>query len=160
MLSERIRIFEEGFSQVKDALSRLLRSSDARAVLLIDRDGRVITNLGETGNLDLASFATLSAADFAATGQLANLLGEPEFSTLYHQGQREHIYYSLITQGIILALIFDDRTTLGLVRVRVKNTTAELARLFEVVFRKEAEAVPIPEEFSKEAEAEIERLFG
>lgn len=160
MLSERLRIFEEGFSQVKEALSRLLHSCDARAVMLIDRDGRIITNLGEVRGLDLTSFATLSAADFAATEQLANLLGETEFSTLYHQGQREHLYYSLVTQGIILALIFDDRTTLGLVKVRVKHTTAELARLFDMMFKKKAEAPQIPEEFSKEAEAEIERLFG
>lgn len=160
MTVNRIRIFEEGFSQIKGFLSNLLLSGDCRTVLLIDRDGRVITQEGETGKLDLSSFATLSAADFAATNQLASLLGEKEFSTLYHQGEQVNIYFSLITGGIILVVIFDERTTLGMVRIKVRRTVDELSRILEGFFEREKEKpTKLPEEFAKEAEREIEKFF-
>lgn len=160
MSIDRIRIFEEGFSQIKGSLNDLLLSGDCRSVLLIDRDGTVITQAGELGELDISSFATLSAADFAATNQLASLLGEKEFSTLYHQGERVNVYFSLITGGIILVVIFDERTTLGMVRIKVRKTAAELSQLLEGFFKKGKERVEkVPEEFAKEAEVEIEKFF-
>ncbi len=160
MRQERIRVFEEGFGAIKDALTRLARASDSKAVLIIDRDGRLITAIGDIGKIDLQSFATLSAADFAATAQLASLIGEPEFTTLFHQGVKEHIYFSTIAEGLILAVLFDQRTTLGLVRVRVKNTANELARLITNIFKKSDEKPEkMGEDFTKEAESELDKLF-
>ncbi|MCK4940648.1 roadblock/LC7 domain-containing protein, partial [candidate division WOR-3 bacterium] len=110
------------------------------------------------------SFATLSAADFAATSQLASLIGEKEFSTLFHQGEKENLYVSLIADRIILAVIFDKRTTLGLVRVKTKNTVAELENTFQTIFSKvEKETEPrkeIDDDFTRMAEEEIDKLFG
>ena len=160
MTINRIRIFEQGFSQIKGSLNNLLLTGDCRTVLLIDKDGRVITQEGELGKLDLSSFATLSAADFAATNQLASLLGEKEFSTVYHQGEKINIYFSLITGGIILVAIFDERTTLGMVRIKVRKTVNDLSQVLEGFFKKEREKpTKMPDEFAKEAEEEIEKFF-
>jgi predicted regulator of Ras-like GTPase activity (Roadblock/LC7/MglB family) len=160
MRQERIRVFEEGFGAIKDSLNKLMRASDAKAVLIIDRDGRLITAQGDVAKIDLSAFATLSAADFAATAQLASLIGEPEFTTLYHQGVKEHLYFSTIAEGLILAVLFDQRTTLGLVRVRVKNTANELARIMVNIFKKSDEKpVGFGDDFTREAENEIDKLF-
>ncbi len=163
MLAERMKIFEEGFGAIKESMERFLKQSDANIVLLIDKDGRLITTAGDIGGLDLASFASLAAADFSATSQLAMLIGEEDFDTLYHQGKRQHLYFTTVTEGIILAVIFDEKTTLGLVRVRIKNAKEELSKIFETVFKKEAETQAAPpeiEDLSKEIEDELDKLFG
>ncbi len=163
-MQEGISIFEEDFWAINEALNRLLQGTNARTVLLIDKAGQLITSSGDVTDLDTSSFATLSAADFAATGQLASLIGEREFSTLFHQGEKENIYVCIVANRVIVAVIFDQRTTLGLVRVRTKNTAVELERIFEDIFRKvEEEAEPTKEidsDFKRAAEEELDKLFG
>lgn len=163
-MHDRINIFEEDFWSINDALTRLLQGTHAKTILLIDREGQLITSSGDTSKMDTSSFATLSAADFAATSQLASLIGEKEFSTLFHQGEKENIYVSLVAGRVILAVIFDKRTTLGLVRVKTKNTVSELENTFQEIFNKvEKETEPkkdIDDEFTRMAEEEIDKLFG
>jgi predicted regulator of Ras-like GTPase activity (Roadblock/LC7/MglB family) len=163
-MQEGINIFEEDFWAISDALNRLLQGTNARAVLLIDKAGQLITSTGDITGLDTSSFATLSAADFAATSQLASLIGESEFSTLFHQGQREHLYVCLIANRVILAVIFDQRTNLGLIRVRTRNAVAELEKIFDAIFSKVERESEFPKEldadFTSAAEEELDKLFG
>lgn len=163
-MAESISFFEEDFWAINDALNRLLQGTNARTILLIDKAGQLITSSGDTTSLDTSSFATLSAADFAATSQLASLIGEKEFSTLFHQGEKENLYVCLIADRVILAVIFDQRTTLGLVRVKAKNTAAELEKIFEDIFSKLDRETEHPQEidsdFTKAAEEELDKLFG
>ncbi len=163
-MQEGITVFEEDFWAITDSLNRLLQGTNARTILLIDKAGQLITSSGDTTRLDTSSFATLSAADFAATGQLASLIGEREFSTLYHQGEKENIYVCLVADRVIVAVIFDQRTTLGLVRVKTKNTAAELEKIFTNIFNKlEKDAgasKEIDADFTKAAEEELDKLFG
>jgi len=77
----QINIFEEDFWSINDTLNRLLQGTHAKTILLIDREGQLITSTGDISKMDTSSFATLSAADFAATSQLASLIGEKQFST-------------------------------------------------------------------------------
>jgi predicted regulator of Ras-like GTPase activity (Roadblock/LC7/MglB family) len=163
-MQEGLNIFEDDFWQINDALNRLLQGTSARTILLIDKAGQLITSSGDTADLDTSSFATLSAADFAATSQLASLIGEKEFSTLFHQGEKENIYVCLIANRVILAVIFDQRTTLGLIRIKARNTASELEKIFTEIFTKlEHEASPAREldsDFTKAAEEELDKLFG
>lgn len=163
-MQEGINIFEEDFYAITDTLSRLLQGTNARTVLLIDKAGQLITSAGDTAKIDISSFATLSAADFAATSQLAALIGEKEFSTLFHQGEKENLYVCLIANRVILAVIFDQRTTLGLIRVKAKNTALELEKIFADIFSKLSKesggSKPIDMDFTKAAEEELDKLFG
>lgn len=156
-------IFEEEFWAIHESLDRLLKSTNVNTILLIDKAGQLITSAGDTANLDLSSFSSLSAADFAATNQLASIIGEKEFSTLFHQGERENIYISVVSQRVILAVLFDSRSTLGLVRVRVRQAAEELSKIFNRIFNKVEEQTKAPyldESFTKEAEDELDRLLG
>ncbi|KPJ50056.1 hypothetical protein AMJ40_04130 [candidate division TA06 bacterium DG_26] len=156
-------IFEEEFWAIHESLGRLLRSTNANTVLLIDKAGQLITSAGNTTDLDLSSFSSLSAADYAATSQLASLVGEREFSTIFHQGERENIYISVVGQKVILAVVFDSSSTLGLVRVRVRQAAEELTKIFSRIFNKVEEQSREPyldESFTKEAEDELDRLLG
>ena len=117
----------------------------------------------DTTGIYVPSFSTLAAADFAATSQLATLIGESEFSHLFHQGEKNSIYVTLVASKVILAVIFDNRTNLGLVRVRVKQAASELEAIFKRIYEKlESELgspLKLDEGFIEEAESELDNLF-
>jgi predicted regulator of Ras-like GTPase activity (Roadblock/LC7/MglB family) len=157
-------IFEEDYWAITNALEELLKSSHAQNVLLVDRTGQLIANAGEKVEFDIVSFASLCAADFEANYQLAKLVGEEDFSTLYHQGTKESMYLGKIVHGVVLVVLFDKRTTLGLVRLRVKRTLEELEGIIESLFEKieyrNEEYDAFDESFTEEVEAEIDNLFA
>lgn len=156
-------IFEDDYWAINSALDDLLRSSHARNVLLIDRTGQLVAQGGGDVGFDLTSFSSLCAADFEANYQLAKLIGEKDFSTLYHQGARESMYLGKIARGVVLVVLFDKRTTLGLVRLRVRKAVEELNQVIDGVYEKlefrNEEYDAIDASFTEEAEAEIDNLF-
>jgi len=153
--------FEIEFQAIKDCLEELCRETKSLSVMLIDKAGQLITSAGNVSSIDIPSFATLSAADFAATSNLADLIGEHDFSTLFHQGVRKSIYVSLIADKVILAIIFTKETTLGLVRIKVRKTAEKLGDMFNRIFDVlESEySGAVDDDFINEAETELDSLF-
>lgn len=165
MSYENLSIFEQDFWEINNSLNKLQTATNASALLLIDKAGQMITSVGNTSNIDLLSFASLSAADFAATSQLALLIGEDEFKEIFHQGKNENIYLTIILSRIILVAIFNKNTNLGLMRVRIKGTVTELENIFKAIFAKlQSGSQPQQQstfdaDFKKAAESEIDDLF-
>ena len=140
-------------------LQRLLHDSSARCALVVDRSGQLVTTVGERPNFDATAFATLTAADFSANDQLARLIGEADFSTLFHQGERESMLLADVARKVILVVLFDTRTTLGLVRLRMRPAVEELSRLLEAIFARAASPQTPRPAFLADADDEIDRLF-
>ena len=110
--------------------------------------------------MDTTSLASLVAGNVAATGGMAKLIGEREFPTLSHEGERESIHISVIGR-ILLVVVFDDRSSLGLVKLRSKQISQELAAAFaeierESEFSSGADALP----FDEITDEEIDSLFS
>ena len=105
-------------------------------MFLIDKNGQQIASAGEIEQFDTTSLASLTAGNVAATDGLAKLIGEREFSVLFHEGQQDHIHISIVAKRAILVVIFDDRSSLGLVRLRVKRASVDLEKIFEVMLQK------------------------
>src|SRR6266481_9192096 len=135
---------EDDFNAITEALNRFLYESQARCALLVDRAGQLVATVGEQPKFDPTAFATLTAADFSANDQLAKLIGETDFNSLFHQGEKESMYLADIARRVILVVLFDNRTTLGLVRLKMKQTVDELSRLFEAVFKRGADGASQP----------------
>jgi predicted regulator of Ras-like GTPase activity (Roadblock/LC7/MglB family) len=153
---------EEADSHRVDALlGALLAETGAERALLIDRTGQLIADAGAAPALDPTTFASLAAADFAANEQIAALLGERDFSSLYHQGARSSLYLSGVAGRAILAVVFAREVTLGMVRIKVRRALPALAALFQEVFaRPPARAqTRLAAGWAGEAELEIDRLF-
>src|SRR5580698_2497163 len=125
---------EDDYGAITQSLQRFLYESNARCALLVDRTGQLVTTVGEPPTFDPTAFATLTASDFSANDQLAKLIGENDFQSLFHQGEKESMYLADIARRVILVVLFDNRTTLGLVRLKMKQTVIELTQLFEQVF--------------------------
>jgi predicted regulator of Ras-like GTPase activity (Roadblock/LC7/MglB family) len=152
---------EDDFGAITKALERFLTDCNARCALLVDRTGQLVATVGQAPDFDPTAFATLTAADFSANDQLARMLGEPEFGALFHQGEKESMYLADIARRVILVVLFDNRTTLGLVKLRVRAAVGELNQVFTDMFGRTSTAGPQVETgFLGEAEDEIDKLFG
>jgi predicted regulator of Ras-like GTPase activity (Roadblock/LC7/MglB family) len=150
---------QDDFDGITRTLQRFLYDSNARCALLVDRTGQLVATVGEQPNFDPTAFATLTAADFSANDQLARLIGESDFNTLFHQGERESMYLADVARRVILVVLFDNRTTLGLVRLKMKQAVDELGKLFEQVFARERDAQQTRPNVLAGADDEIDRLF-
>jgi predicted regulator of Ras-like GTPase activity (Roadblock/LC7/MglB family) len=156
-------LYEEEFKHLEEALRRLRQEANAKAVFLIDKNGQQIASAGEIEQFDTTSLASLTAGNVAATDGLAKLIGEREFSVLFHEGQQDHIHISIVAKRAILVVIFDDRSSLGLVRLRVKRASAELEKIFEVMLQKGergAQGMAHASPFSEITDDDIDALFG
>jgi predicted regulator of Ras-like GTPase activity (Roadblock/LC7/MglB family) len=152
---------EEDAEKIRAILEHLLSEASARTALLVDRTGQMLATAGEQPEFDPVAFASLTAADFSANDQLARMLGEPEFGALFHQGEKESLYLADIARRVILVVRFDNRTTLGLVKLRVRSVVERLGVVFTEMFeRKDAKPPRVEAAFLGEAEDEIDKLFG
>jgi predicted regulator of Ras-like GTPase activity (Roadblock/LC7/MglB family) len=129
-------MFEEEQRLIQHASDRLAKDANALAVLVIDKNGQEIARSGQTDHLDVTSLSSLFAGNVAATGGIAKLLAEKEFSGQFHEGEKTNVHISLVAQRAILVVLFDQRSSLGLVRLRVKKASDELTRIFESVIAK------------------------
>jgi predicted regulator of Ras-like GTPase activity (Roadblock/LC7/MglB family) len=149
---------EEDFTAITKTLEAFLKESNARCALLVDRTGQLVATVGEKPKFDPTTFATLTAADFSANDQLAKLIGENDFQSLFHQGEKESMYLADIVRKVILVVLFDNRTTLGLVRLKMKEVVADLSKLFEAMFSRSASGTQKPSVLAG-ADDEIDKLF-
>ncbi len=156
-------LYEEEYNLVTDVVKRLVISANAKVVFLVDKNGQLITNSGQTEGIDTTSLASLTAGNIAATGGLAKLIGEKEFSILFHEGEKDNIHISIIAHRVILVVIFDEKSSLGLVRLRVKKTSEELEKIFEVIDSKagtETAGLGVDSPFAEITDDDIENLFS
>ena len=151
---------EDDFNAITQTLQRFLYDSNSRCALLVDRSGQLVATVGEQPTFDPTAFATLTAADFSANDQLAKLIGENDFQSLFHQGEKESMYLADVARRVILVVLFDNRTTLGLVRLKMKAVVDELATLFEGVFSRGTEGGQAAQpSLLAGADDEIDKLF-
>jgi len=157
-IPQQMVMYEEEFKQISALIMRLNREANSKAVFLVDKNGQLIASAGETFNIDSTSLASLTAGNIAATGGLAKLIGEREFSILFHEGEKDNIHISVIGQRVILVVIFDERSSLGLVRLRVKKASQELDSVFiSLTSRVERPGTASP--FAEISDDDIENLF-
>ena len=133
MHDTQLVMYDEDFRRVLGVTQRLVRDANAKGIFVVDRNGQLISESGEMRGIDTTSLASLTAGCIAATGGLAKIVGEDEFPVHFHQGQRDNLHITQIAGRIILVVIFDDRSSLGLVRLRVKKAGAQLAKIFEEI---------------------------
>lgn len=149
--------------RIERLLHSFLYESNARCALLVDRTGQLIMVAGEPPVFDSTAFASLAAADFSANDQLASMIGEQEFSSLFHQGEKESMYLADVARRVILVVLFDDRATLGMVRIKIRNVVRELTGIFNGLFDRakvQSGVRRLEASWADEAEDEIDRLFG
>jgi len=161
MLESQLVMQPEDFDKVLAIIQKLVRDANAKGVFVVDKAGQLVGEAGEMQGVDSTSLASLTAGCVAATGGLAKIVGEEEFPIHFHQGQRDNLHMTLVGDRMILVVVFDERSSLGLVRLRVKKAGSELARLFEEIRKKaETEAASHGSPFAEITDDDIDNLFA
>jgi predicted regulator of Ras-like GTPase activity (Roadblock/LC7/MglB family) len=158
MTRKPLVLTEESMAQINKVLMNLLKQSDAKCAILVDQDGKCIAKKGFTKTIDTDSLSALIAGAFSSTRAMAKLVGEKDFSVLFHQGDKDHIHNILVDDDTILTVIFDDRTTIGMVRLYSKESAQGLREVLKQMRAsvKKDKGVDIV----KEASDRLDDLFG
>ena len=141
-------------------MEKLLREANAKVIFLVDKNGQLISGVGETERFDTTSLASLTAGNIAATGGLAKLIGEKEFSILFHEGEKDNLHISIVGGRVILVVLFDSRSSLGLVRLRVKKASEELSVVFDRLAQRAEEREKGGFPFAEITDDDIDNLFS
>ena len=131
-----IIITKKDNEKINLCLNQMVSSSRAHSVLLIDRSGQLIAHHGNTPEIDILSLSALTAANFGATAEIARILGEEEFTLLFHKGKSENVYFSTIGEDVIMVTLFNDNTSLGLIRLQINKIIDELSIILSPIFDK------------------------
>ena len=158
-MGTQLVMYDEEYNRINAVCDRLTKDANAKVVFIVDKNGQLISASGQTQNIDTTSLASLTAGNVAAMGGLAKLIGENEFPNQIHEGARESLYMTIVGTRVVLVVIFDTRTSLGLVRLRVKKASEELSKVFDALVKKMAagNAAPVLGEISDD---DIDNLFN
>ncbi len=126
-------ISDDELGVISAALNKLMNDTNATSVMLIDKSGQVISTQGTGTRRNATSLGALLAGAFSSSRQVAELLGEKDFRTIFQQGVHENIYTTMIEEQWLLVIVFDRLTHIGLVKVLSKKASAELGRVLERV---------------------------
>lgn len=120
------------FKEISKVLSELTADSGCQAVMLTDTSGTLIYKTGSISTSNLSVLATLAAADYAATAEMARLIGEPvRFRSHYYEGQELRLYFTGVKPDYLLVAIFGKETALGMVRIKANKAIELLEQSFE-----------------------------
>lgn len=159
--ASRLIFYKDDIDQIDKVMDEFIRQSDSKCSILIDKDGHLVTKQGETTEFDPETLSALVAGSFAATREMARLLGETEFSVLFHKGKKDHIHLSLVGNRAILATVFDDKTTIGMVQLYNQDASKKIEKIFEISAKKpRSKNDQIHEDFGKDAQKKLEEFFG
>ncbi len=163
MSSPDLVIHEEEYQKIHQAITQLRADCNAKVVFVVDKNGQQIAGSGELEAIDTTALAARAAGNVAATDSLARLIGEKEFSILFHEGERDNLHISIVGGRVILVVIFDERSSLGLVRLKVKRGSAELAVVLDEVMQKASlppRAGSGGSQFAEITDEDIDNLFS
>ena len=159
-LKERRLIFyEDDVERINKALENYQALSKSKCNILIDIEGHPVTQVGTTEGINLETISALVAASFAATKEVAKILGQDEFTTLTHQGKLESIQLTLVGERTILATIFDNNTTIGMVMFYTKELVEKLNVVFKEIGSRKRD-VKFEEGFESMAKDVLDDMFG
>ena len=155
-------VTQQDHTRFMNLLENLDRDTNAKFVFLLDKSGQQIAAAGELDDVDPTSLASLTAGNVAATEGVAQLVGEDEFTTLFHEGKTESLHITVVANRVILLVVFDARSSLGLVRLRVEKTAPELKTVVDEMMSRNHDAPPPGQELAlgEITDADIDALFG
>jgi len=158
---QRLVFYKADMDRIEKVLKDFVQLASATCALLVDKDGHLVTQQGRSG-YDTDTVSALVAGSFAATKQMARLLGEEEFSVMFHQGVKDSIQLSLVGDRTILAVIFNDKTTVGMVRLYSSEVAKKLGQLFKEILSRQmvpAAGASLSSDYSRAAKDKLDDLF-
>lgn len=162
--AQALVFYEDDIQAIEAIMDAFLKKSAAKCALLVDQDGHMIRARGATAGVDLDTISALVAGSFAATKALAKQFGEEDFTALFHQGRSGNIQLSLVGDRALLTALFEDTTTIGMVRLYAAESAKRLGDLFrrkETGGRSRPTNLTLDEgEFNRRSAGALDNVFG
>ncbi len=125
--SRQVILNSKQYDAITKVLSELATKTKASAILFADMSGQLISQRGNTDEMNTTVLSALAASDFAATSEMAKLVGEEaKFKLLFHEGEKRNVYLSNVGDDFFLVVVFDVSVTLGLIRIYTKKAIEDL----------------------------------
>ncbi|MCP4680452.1 MAG: roadblock/LC7 domain-containing protein [Deltaproteobacteria bacterium] len=146
--------------KTRELITKLVRDSEALTILLITKEGQVMSEAGDVSSLNTTAMAALVAGMFSATREVARMVGENQFSILLQQGEKRHIHISLVTDSAMMVIVFEDYQRIGRVRHEARKTGEKLIEVLtkQKKTTRENEDLSVPE-FKEYALNLIDQIF-
>jgi predicted regulator of Ras-like GTPase activity (Roadblock/LC7/MglB family) len=126
------QLLEEDINALDAALKQLLARTDAATALITDKAGFCLTQQGDVDRFDVTSLGALASGSFGATQMIAKIIDEPNFNSVYQQGERWSMLVSNIDEQTVLIVIFPSAVSVGVVRYYCAETLSAAARQFQI----------------------------
>ena len=161
MKRTRLEFYEDDVAEIDKVLGEFLETSQAKCVLMIDKEGHMVTKMGFTRSFDTTTLSALVAGSFASTREVAKQLGETEFTVMFHEGENENINVRLAGERALLVIVFDDRTTLGMVRVTADQLTVKIEQTLAAAAERNKDRAPptLDAGFEASAQEKLDDFF-
>lgn len=125
--SRQVILNSKQYDAITKVLAELATKTKASAILFADMSGQLISQRGSTEDMNTTVLSALAASDFAATSEMAKLVGEEaKFKLLFHEGEKRNVYLSNVGDDFFLVVVFDVSVTLGLIRIYTKKAIEDL----------------------------------
>lgn len=123
-------IDEKQYEMIEHILSTELIALGVQTLLLIDLAGNIIISLNSgTARHDVYTLAALAAGNFGAVNKIAHIIGEADFSSLFHKGENESVHFCRVADELLLITIFGKNLSLGFVRLKVAEAVTKIKAL-------------------------------
>jgi len=121
---------QKQLEEIELVLNKNLIDLGVRSVILIDMAGNIVVdqNNGDSDH-DIYSLAALAAGNYGAMSAMANIVGEDEFSLLFHKGEKSNIHFSKVLSEYLLVTIFDKEVSLGFLRLKVAEVVTRIGEI-------------------------------
>jgi predicted regulator of Ras-like GTPase activity (Roadblock/LC7/MglB family) len=160
MINRYLKAYEPEFDRIDRLIGDLVMQSRARLAFFIDRIGQLIAASGDLDDIDATSLAALTAGNMATAGGMAKALHEEGFGAQSHEGDHSRLHIQCVgRQGAILVVVFDDQTSLGLVRLRVNKTINTLQQILTTLDAQQPQKAGGGASAAKITDEEIDALF-
>ncbi|MDH4318408.1 MAG: roadblock/LC7 domain-containing protein [Desulfobulbaceae bacterium] len=122
-------VSQEQLEKIDEILTEKLIKIGVDCVIIIDMAGNIITARDNgKSKYDVYSFAALAAGNFATVDAMAKLVGEEEFSLLFHKGTDCNIHFSKIDDELLLISMFGKDISLGFLRLNVVEAIEQISK--------------------------------
>ena len=125
---------QDQVEQIEEILDKELIANGVSTALLVDMAGHVIARCKNGAcRHDVHSLAAIGAGNFNAVDAMAKLVGEAEFSLLFHKGDSQSLHFSKISDDLLLITTFNTELEIGLLRMKISESIHQVNTIWQQV---------------------------
>jgi DNA-binding NarL/FixJ family response regulator len=132
--SSNLIVTEKNINTIRSVMIQLSKDLGTQSVMLTDRAGMVLVEVGTAHNLPMMIVLPLLSTGFSTTGEVARQLREEDATSVYiHEGASVDLYCFDVMQRFLLVLVFNKQVVsskIGAVWINAKRAIRELREAF------------------------------